>query len=141
MHPFNPLLPLRVISSIKNEEMKWKATLKLFDACWRDGIDISDEKNIDQLLKEIQLNSKEIFENLIDARELLKLQTEQSIKDGIFGVPSFRVENEVFWGQDRIEFLKEFLEGKDPYCEEKYQKKLKNILDRPTKHRKIKSKM
>jgi len=50
--PFNPLLPLRVISSIKNEEMKWKVTLKLFDACWRDGIDISDEKNIDQLLDE-----------------------------------------------------------------------------------------
>ena len=32
--------------------MKWKVTLKLFDACWRDGIDISDEKNIDQLLDE-----------------------------------------------------------------------------------------
>ena len=35
--------------------------------------------------------------------------SEQAVSKGVFGVPSYVVGEEVFWGQDRLEFLDAFL--------------------------------
>eukprot|EP01080_Neovahlkampfia_damariscottae_P010164 gene10164-2584_t len=122
IHPFNPLLPLRVVSAIEDEKMKLAVTQMFFNACWRDGIDISDERKVEFLLKEIHINPKIIFENLNEAKQKLIQQSEKAIKDGIFGVPSFKVDDEIFWGQDRIEFVKEFIEGKDHFYQQNIEK-------------------
>jgi 2-hydroxychromene-2-carboxylate isomerase len=37
------------------------------------------------------------------AKEGLRLRTEQAVRQGIFGAPSFIVGNELFWGNDRLE--------------------------------------
>ena len=37
-------------------------------------------------------------------KELLKTKTGDAYNKGIFGAPSFVVNNKIFWGQDRIEF-------------------------------------
>ena len=44
-----------------------------------------------------------------DIKEALKLQTEAAIRRGVFGAPSFFVQGELFWGQDRLEFVEEAL--------------------------------
>jgi len=33
----------------------------------------------------------------------LARETEQAIADGVFGVPTFRIDDELFWGSDRID--------------------------------------
>ena len=35
----------------------------------------------------------------------LKKKTEEASQKGIFGLPSFIVNNKIFWGQDRLEFV------------------------------------
>ena len=35
--------------------------------------------------------------------------TEQALVKGIFGAPSFSIENEIFWGDDRLEDAIEYL--------------------------------
>ena len=35
----------------------------------------------------------------------LKKKTDEALKKGIFGAPSFIVNNKLFWGQDRLEFV------------------------------------
>ena len=35
--------------------------------------------------------------------------TEEALEKGIFGVPSFSVENEIFWGDDRLENAVEYV--------------------------------
>jgi predicted DsbA family dithiol-disulfide isomerase len=45
-------------------------------------------------------------------KDALRSNTEQAAARGVFGVPSFVVDGEVFWGADAIDFLKGFL--KDP---------------------------
>ena len=35
----------------------------------------------------------------------LKKRTDDAYQKGIFGVPSFVVNNKIFWGQDRLEFV------------------------------------
>jgi predicted DsbA family dithiol-disulfide isomerase len=42
----------------------------------------------------------------------LRRSTEDAAARGVFGVPSFVVDGEVFWGADSVEFLNAFL--KDP---------------------------
>ena len=42
-------------------------------------------------------------------KDRLKFNTDEAYKKGIFGAPSFIVNNKLFWGQDRLEYaLKEF---------------------------------
>jgi predicted DsbA family dithiol-disulfide isomerase len=42
-------------------------------------------------------------------KDPLRRNTEEAAARGVFGVPSFVVDGEVFWGADSIEFLKAFL--------------------------------
>jgi predicted DsbA family dithiol-disulfide isomerase len=42
-------------------------------------------------------------------KDLLRRNTDQAIAAGVFGVPSFVIDGEVFWGADSIEFAKAFL--------------------------------
>ena len=39
----------------------------------------------------------------------MRENTEDAIHRGVFGVPTFEVDGELFWGADSIEFLSDFL--------------------------------
>ncbi|GAC1530351.1 MAG: hypothetical protein NVS2B4_09190 [Ramlibacter sp.] len=45
-----------------------------------------------------------------EVREQLKAQTQQAVPRGVFGAPTFFVGDQMFWGQDRIDFVKEALQ-------------------------------
>ena len=44
-------------------------------------------------------------------KEQLRLQGEDAIAAGVFGVPAFVVDGRVFWGQDSLPMLRSYLEG------------------------------
>ena len=44
-----------------------------------------------------------------DVKDALKANTEAAIKRGMFGAPTFFVGNEMFFGQDRLDFVREAL--------------------------------
>jgi 2-hydroxychromene-2-carboxylate isomerase len=44
-----------------------------------------------------------------DVQNIIIENSEQAVSKGVFGVPSYVVGEEVFWGQDRLEFLDQFL--------------------------------
>jgi hypothetical protein len=44
-------------------------------------------------------------------KQALAAATEQAIADGVFGVPTFRLGDELFWGGDRVDALLWRLEG------------------------------
>jgi len=46
---------------------------------------------------------------LSEVNDILRRNTEDAAKRGVFGVPSFVVDGEVFWGADSIEFVNAFL--------------------------------
>ncbi len=45
-----------------------------------------------------------------EIKDLLKKNTEQAVQRKIFGVPSFFVGDEFYWGQDRLDFVEDALE-------------------------------
>ena len=64
-----------------------------------------EEENLNKTFEELNLNYKEI-KNKAEAYEIensLIEQTNIAKSKGIFGVPSFIVEKELFWGDDRLE--------------------------------------
>ncbi len=44
-----------------------------------------------------------------EVKQALKSATEDAVARGIFGAPSFIVDGELFWGNDRLLFVEEAL--------------------------------
>ena len=82
-----------------------------FDAYWKDNYDLSNEENMSKLIKDLNIDSEEFFQSIKEQSvkdQLIKLTTDAFQKE-IFGTPTFRVNNKIFWGQDRLEYaLEEF---------------------------------
>ena len=45
-------------------------------------------------------------------REVYDADTEEALARGVFGAPTYVYQNELFWGQDRLEFLEQAMTGK-----------------------------
>lgn len=132
-HPFNPLLALRVTTAVKDESTKQKVIKGLLDACWKDSRDISDQNVVIDVLNACQLDPFEILnESKTDrVKNLLRENTDHSISQGVFGVPSFQVDQEIYWGQDRLSFVQDHLRGNDPLSDPTKQQLFRELLNRP----------
>ena len=108
--PINSLYIMRGYLVIK--ENKKKDYLEtFFDAYWKDDLDLSNEKNIIQMLEKLSINHEEFFKDIAkkEIKDQLKNFTNEAFKKDIFGAPTFVVNNKIFWGQDRLEYaLDEF---------------------------------
>ena len=80
---------------------------KIFDAIWKDGINLNDNAIVEKLLQNLDLNPKTFLMEAIEPKikDELKKRTDDAHQKGIFGAPSFIINNKVFWGQDRLEFV------------------------------------
>ena len=80
---------------------------KIFDAIWRDGLNMNDQNIIDKIIKNIEINPKTFFlrASSQNIKAILKKKTDDAYQKGIFGAPTFVVNNKIFWGQDRLEFV------------------------------------
>tara|TARA_B110001452_G_scaffold107527_1_gene89167 strand:- start:601 stop:858 length:258 start_codon:yes stop_codon:yes gene_type:complete len=79
---------------------------------WSEEKDISDEKNIEEVSNIFKLNFKELAD-LAKSEQVKKIyqdNTEEAIKKNVFGSPTYIFNNELFWGQDRLDFLERALE-------------------------------
>jgi 2-hydroxychromene-2-carboxylate isomerase len=113
-HPFNPLKPLRVTTAVDNDALREALAVKLLDAAWSEGKDITLDAVAHDAANGVGLDGKALLQKAQseDVKQKLRLQTERAIGAGVFGVPSFVVDGEIFWGTDRLHFLKAYLQGK-----------------------------
>lgn len=108
-HPFNSLLALRMCTAVEDNEARGRLALALTAACWERGADISDEHAARQVADEAGFDGAALASaaRTDGIKGQLTAATKRAAADGIFGVPTFRVdgEDELFWGADRIETL------------------------------------
>jgi 2-hydroxychromene-2-carboxylate isomerase len=78
----------------------------MFDAYWKDNLDISNEEILKTLLEKCKIETISFFNGIKDTKikDELKSITQKAHDKGIFGAPTFIVNNKIFWGQDRLEF-------------------------------------
>lgn len=81
-------------------------------AVWVQEHNLADEAVIGEILSSEGLPSLLIQESR-DARfdRLLDENTEAAIAAGVFGVPTFVLDEQLFWGQDRLDFLEEAIKS------------------------------
>jgi 2-hydroxychromene-2-carboxylate isomerase len=79
----------------------------IFDAYWKDDLDTSNKEILETLLEKCKINLNEFFDGIKDPKikDKLKNKTQEAHDKEIFGAPSFVVNNKIFWGQDRLEFV------------------------------------
>jgi 2-hydroxychromene-2-carboxylate isomerase len=103
--PRNGLLAARVATL--EEAAPWRAEFarRVYAANFADDQDIGDPVVVGGVLGSLGLPAAEILESAHgrENKERLRLQTEEAVRLGIFGAPSFAVGAELFWGNDRLE--------------------------------------
>ena len=89
-----------------NNKIKELYLDKIFDANWKDNLDTSNEKILKKILEKCDVNLTNFLEGIKDPKikDKLKTVTKKAHDNEIFGVPTFVVNNKIFWGQDRLEF-------------------------------------
>jgi 2-hydroxychromene-2-carboxylate isomerase len=110
---FNSYFPIKTVNLMRGvfiaEEDGFKSFYidNIFDCIWENGFNMNDQSIIDKILKNIQVNPKTFFlrSTTQNIKEKLKNKTNEAYEKGIFGAPTFLINNKIFWGQDRLEFV------------------------------------
>ena len=108
---WNSKFPINTLSIMRGylfiEDNKKELYLNtLFDAYWRDNIDLSSENEIIKILNMLDINNQSFLNGIKDQsiKDNLKDLTNDAFKKEVFGAPTFIVNNKIFWGQDRLEY-------------------------------------
>ena len=109
---FNSYFPIKSLNLMRgvfvSAEDNFKSYYidKVFDAVWQDGLNMNDQNIIDKILKNLGINPTtfSLRTSSQSIKEQLKRKTNEAYELGIFGAPTFLVNNKIFWGQDRFEY-------------------------------------
>ena len=78
----------------------------MLSAVWMEQRDIADAATLAALLAEQSLPAARLEQARAPAvQQRLDANTQRAIARGVFGAPTYVIDNELFWGQDRLEFV------------------------------------
>lgn len=107
-HPFNPLHHQRLIIACGSTQ---EAVRKVFDAIWTTGADPGNQAAFTALANSMGIEDLSAL-GAAHVKDALRSNTAEAAALGVFGVPSFVIDGEIFWGNDSVDFLNAWL--KDP---------------------------
>ena len=109
---FNSYFPIKTVNFMRGvliaEEDSFKKIYieKVFNAIWKDGLNMNDKTVIEKVLKNMEINPETFFSKINEQKikDNLRKLTDEALKKGIFGAPTFMVNKKIFWGQDRLAY-------------------------------------
>ncbi|WP_347901204.1 2-hydroxychromene-2-carboxylate isomerase [Pseudomonas purpurea] len=111
--PINTLMLMRAVTGmqLRHPERFLAFVDCLFRALWVDGQNLNDPATVAQVLTQEGFDPNEVLALTGDetVKNALKEKTEQAIQRGVFGAPSMFVDEQLYFGQDRLEFVVEAL--------------------------------
>ena len=120
-HPFRSLEALRVATLFAGEPRALELSIALSTACWAEGRDLTDWGVLAEVVGRVGLEAGGTDPGGLAARasapeikRALQERTAAAIEAGVFGVPTFELEGELFWGHDRLDHLAARIEGRLP---------------------------
>ena len=122
-HPFNPLKLLRLAMVVDGQR---EVVQKLFRFVWSEGKLADDPHAWRELIDALGLPDAD--ERIADpaVKERLRLNTEEAVARGVFGVPTALVDDELFWGADATEMLLDYL-AEDPTFNSQEMERASNL--------------
>lgn len=115
-HPFRSLEALRAVCVFQDDARALSLARALAAACWEQGRDLTDAAVLADVVARAGLPAADLAARIADpaVKARLRANTERALALGVFGVPTFCVDGELFWGQDRLDLLAEHLAGRLP---------------------------
>ena len=103
--PINSLYLMRGYLFI-NSDIKDKYFDLCFDAYWKNNEDISKEETIKNILSKCEIKRNDFESGIKDQKikDELKDLTNIAFQNDVFGAPTFVINNNLYWGQDRLEY-------------------------------------
>lgn len=87
----------------------------IFDAYWEEGdVEIGEYSSLRRIADQLGVDADE-FEAKAESeaiRTAIIAETETALADGIFGAPIIRIEDQLYWGKDRMDFVAAHLAGR-----------------------------
>jgi len=108
-HPFNPLAALRLIIAAGSDP---RAVEAVFNTVYLHGRDVSDAGVIADLARELGIADPQGTLSDPTVKQRLRENTDWAIAKGAFGVPTFVIDKEIFWGHDAFDMVLDYL--RDP---------------------------
>lgn len=128
-HPFRSIEALRVATLFDGHPRALELARSIAHAIWSEGRDPCDWGVLAAAAEAAGLPADDLEARCADAavKQLLRASTDEAIAAGVFGIPTFRAGDTLFWGHDRLEHLADHLAGRhrpDP-------DRLERLVERP----------
>jgi 2-hydroxychromene-2-carboxylate isomerase len=108
---WNSKFPINTLSVMRgylfiNADVKKLYLNTMFDAYWKNNLDIANKNVLITLLKKCKIDLDSFLKGIKDQKikDKLKNLTLEAHHKEIFGVPTFAFNDKIFWGQDRLGF-------------------------------------
>ncbi|HXD41175.1 MAG TPA: 2-hydroxychromene-2-carboxylate isomerase [Ramlibacter sp.] len=117
-NPYFPINTLMLMRGATGMQMRDVARLvpyvdAVYRAIWIDGQNMNDARVVADVLQQAGFDPAAVLALVNDpqVKERLKTVTQDAVARGVFGAPTFFVDGNMYWGQDRLDFVKEELEA------------------------------
>ena len=80
-------------------------------ACWAEERDVAQDAVLGECLEANGFEKGLLMSGLLSGMEQYERNTQEALERGVFGSPTYLVGDQVFWGQDRLEYLDDYLSG------------------------------
>ena len=110
-HPVNTVTAMRGAVAYLDSPLFPAYLQTLFEGFWIHDRDIEDLSELQALVREAGIDPAE-FRTLVqrqDIKDRLRANGDEAVQRGAFGAPTFFVNDEMFFGQDRMDFVIEAL--------------------------------
>lgn len=88
---------------------------RFLQAHWRDDTDLTEPANLEPLLREAGLDPAPLLQRALaePAMAEYRANTDEAVERSVFGAPTYFVDGDMFYGQDRLEMVERAL--RQPY--------------------------
>ncbi|MBN3788426.1 2-hydroxychromene-2-carboxylate isomerase [Burkholderia sp. Ac-20353] len=96
-HPFNPIKPLRLAIAMGGS---LDTIRRIFRYIWRDGHDVASPEGFAALCDAVGFPDGVSAVDTQPVKDTLRAYTDDAIAHDVFGVPTFELNGDLFWGED-----------------------------------------
>ncbi len=109
-HPYNPLPSLRLCVAAGAGIDQVTA---IFNLIYGEGLQPDSAEGIEAMARAVSINDHASILSNEKVKQSLHANTEMAIAEGVFGVPTFTVRSELFWGSDATEMMQDYIKDSE----------------------------
>ena len=115
----NPYFPILTVPHMRGAVLAQKNNIlekymeEMFESIWTKAMNLNDQELLTQVATQSGMDANTFADGISsdEIKNQLRENTEFAINKGAFGVPTFYLDDEMFWGIDSMKFLVDYLES------------------------------